>query len=273
MASTLMFIDEPAVFEAGEAYELVFERRDTNGFIGFVSPMIQSLTATSGGLSVDDENRVYWNPSSTGSATISGMDGTVSSSTTVDVQHGRAIDVQFQITPSSPTAGEVVIELMAEDVKGNRWVVNGTISMTMGMRMPSQRRTLTLLQAAERQSWRFDGNWFDNTGAMFVSDVVFDIEPGRLAFITLEEEGAQVPADGELDLSPAFLMPTTTNSKPSTNCRLTGTTSLGNALPRPMGRNIWGPRITGQCRRCVCNGRLSSLKCACTPPYEEWSSR
>ena len=41
MASTLMFIDEPAVFEAGEAYELVFERRDTNGFIGFVSPMIQ----------------------------------------------------------------------------------------------------------------------------------------------------------------------------------------------------------------------------------------
>ena len=72
-------------------------------------------------------------PSSTGSATISGMDGTVSSSTTVDVQHGRAIDVQFQITPSSPTAGDlVVIELMAEDVKGNRWVVNGTISMTMG---------------------------------------------------------------------------------------------------------------------------------------------
>ena len=42
VASTLMFIDEPAVFEAGEAYELVFERRDTNGFIGFVSPMIQS---------------------------------------------------------------------------------------------------------------------------------------------------------------------------------------------------------------------------------------
>ena len=39
---------------------------------------------------------------------------------------------------------------------------------------------------------------------MFVSDVVFDIEPGRLAFITLEGEGAQVPADGELDLSPAF---------------------------------------------------------------------
>ena len=207
VASTLMFIDEPAVFEAGEAYELVFERRDTNGFIGFVSPMIQSLTATSGGLSVDDENRVYWNPSSTGSATISGMDGTVSSSTTVDVQHGRAIDVQFQITPSSPTAGDlVVIELMAEDVKGNRWVVNGTISMTMGDEDAlTTEDAFTLLQAAERQSWRFDGNWFDNnTGAMFVSDVVFDIKPGRLAFITLEGEGAQVPADGELDLSPAF---------------------------------------------------------------------
>ena len=71
--------------------------------------------------------------------------------------------------------------------------------------MPHNGGRFYLLQAAERQSWRFDGNWFDNnTGAMFVSDVVFDIKPGRLAFITLEGEGAQVPADGELDLSPAF---------------------------------------------------------------------
>jgi hypothetical protein len=39
---------------------------------------------------------------------------------------------------------------------------------------------------------------------MFVSDIAFDIRTGRLAFITLEGEGSQVPADGELELNPMF---------------------------------------------------------------------
>ena len=207
VASELMFAEEPEAFLAGESYELVFERRDANGYIGFVSPLIEAVTASSGGLSVDDDHRVYWNPSSTGSAVLSGTDGNVSSSLTVEVVHGRAMDIRFKLTPSKPSAGDqVVVELLAEDVKGNRWVVEGNISMTMG-----DSTSLTtfdayaMVMATSVQSWRFDGSWFDNTtGVMFVSDTAFDVIPGRLAFITLEGEGSQVPADGELDLNPEF---------------------------------------------------------------------
>lgn len=207
VASELMFANAPETFLAGESYEVLFERRDSNGYIGMVSPSIETLTASSGGLSVDDEQRVYWNPSSTGQATLSGTDGTVSSSITVNVEHGRAIDLRFLITPSNPSAGDqVVVELQAEDVKGNRWVVNGNITMTMGdADAVSDQPSYSLVQATVARSWRFDGSWFDNTtGAMFVSDIAFDIRTGRLAFITLEGEGSQVPADGELELNPMF---------------------------------------------------------------------
>ncbi len=207
VASELMFANAPETFLAGESYEVLFERRDSNGYIGMVSPSIETLTASTGGLSVDDEQRVYWNPSSTGQATLSGTDGTVSSSITVDVEHGRAIDLRFLLSPSNPSAGDqVVVELQAEDVKGNRWVVNGNITMTMGdAEAVSDQTSYSLVQATVARSWRFDGSWFDNTtGAMFVSDIAFDVRTGRLAFITLEGEGSQVPADGELELNPMF---------------------------------------------------------------------
>lgn len=207
VASELMVVDQPEQFLAGESYELVFERRDANGYIGFVSPLIESISASSGGLSVDDDMRVFWNPSSTGPAVLSGMDGNSSSSLNVVVDHGNAIDIRFKLNPSSPSAGDqVVVELLAEDVKGNRWVVEGNITMTMGdSTSVSLFDAYTLVMATSVESWRFDGSWFDNTtGAMFVSDIAFDVTPGRLAFITLEGEGSQVPADGELDLNPMF---------------------------------------------------------------------
>jgi hypothetical protein len=207
VASELMFADQPEAFLAGESYELVFERRDANGYIGFVSPSISAVSASSGGLSVDDDLRVYWNPSSVGPVSLTGVDGTVASSLQVNVVHGRAIDVQLKATPASPSAGDtVVLELQAEDVKGNRWMVEGNISMTMGDSASlTATPTYTLVHATGVQSWRFDGHWFDNTtGIMFVTDGSFDVRPGRLAFITLEGEGSLVPADGEIDLNPTF---------------------------------------------------------------------
>ncbi len=207
VASTLMVVDSPAEFLAGESYELMFERRDVNGYIGMVSPSIHALTASSGGLSVDENQRVFWNPSATGPATITGTDGTVSSSLDLDVLHGRAIDIKLQLEPRNPSAGDqVVIELVAEDIKGNRWVVDGTIEPTMGDTEELVLDTsYALLQAERVQSWRIEGSWFDNaTGAMFTTDASFEVRPGRLAFITLEGEGDRVPADGSLDLNPMF---------------------------------------------------------------------
>ena len=207
VASTLMVVDAPADFMAGESYELMFERRDANGYIGMVSPSIHDISATSGGLSVDEEQRVYWNPSATGPATITGTDGTVISSLEVEVVHGRAIDIKFQLEPRNPSAGDqVVIELVAEDIKGNRWVVEGTVEATMGdTEELSIDASYALLQAERIQSWRFEGSWFDNaTGTMFTTDTSFEVRPGRLAFITLDGEGSRVPADGSLDLNPTF---------------------------------------------------------------------
>ena len=207
VASSLMVADAPTTYMAGESYELVYERRDANGYIGFVSPPIHSLTASSGGLSVDDEQRVYWNPSGTGPATLTGMDGTVSTMLELNVEHGRAIDLAFQLEPRQPSAGEqVVLQLVAEDVKGNRWVVDGDITMGMGAAEElTEDTTYSLIQAQSARSWKFDGNWFDNTsGAMFTADLSFEVQPGRLAFITLDGEGSRVPADGLLDLNPAF---------------------------------------------------------------------
>ena len=207
VASTLKVANEPETYMAGESYELVFERRDVNGYIGFVSPSIHALTASSGGLSVDDEGRVFWNPSGIGQATITGMDGTVSTMLELDVLHGRAIDLAFQLEPRQPSAGEqVVLQLVAEDVKGNRWVVEGNITMGMGASDElTDDVTYSLIQAQSARSWKFDGSWFDNTtGAMFTADVSFDVHPGRLAFIELEGEGSRVPADGSLDLNPMF---------------------------------------------------------------------
>ena len=43
VASTLKVANEPETYMAGESYELVFERRDVNGYIGFVSPSIHAL--------------------------------------------------------------------------------------------------------------------------------------------------------------------------------------------------------------------------------------
>ena len=207
VASELMFAETVDSYLAGESYELVFERRDANGYIGFVSPSIASLSASSGGLSVDDDARVFWNPSTVGPVTLSGTDGTVVSSLNVNVEHGQAVDLRFKITPSQPSAGDqVVVELLGEDVKGNRWVVEGNINMTMGDETEvTSTDSYALVQATSMRSWRFDGSWFDNTtGVMFVADGEFDVRAGRLAFITLEGEGARVPADGELDLNPQF---------------------------------------------------------------------
>ena len=207
VASTLSVVNSPSEYLAGESYELMFERRDANGYIGMVSPSIHALTASSGGLSVDENQRVFWNPSATGPAIITGSDGSVISSLNLEVLHGRAIDVKFQLEPRNPSAGDqVVVEIMAEDIKGNRWVVNGTIEATMGdTEELSIDTSYALLQAERVQSWRFEGSWFDNaTGAMFTTDTSFEVRPGRLAFITLDGEGDSVPADGSLELNPIF---------------------------------------------------------------------
>ena len=207
VASALMLVNDEQSVVAGEAYELVFERRDINGYIGHVSPSIQDITVSSGGLSIDDNLRVYWNPSSMGTATVTGIDGDVTSSFTATVEHGRPIDVVFNMNPRSPHAGDdVTLTLEAVDAVGNRWVVPGNFSIENG-----EEDNVTIgvhqvhVDATSARSWRVAGRWFDNgTGLLYSTVKAFDVAPGGLAFIQLSGEGTQVPADGELDLNPVF---------------------------------------------------------------------
>ena len=107
----------------------------------------------------------------------------------------------------------MVIELVAEDVKGNRWAVEGTITMTMGEEdKVTAEPNYVLLQAEAARSWRFDGSWFDNTsGAMFTADSAFDVRPGRLAFITLEGRGVVCPPTVSWTSIRDSMMPTATS--------------------------------------------------------------
>ena len=207
VASTLMLVDNGEPIAAGESYELVFERRDINGYIGHVSPSIGDLVVTSGGLSVRDDLRVYWNPSTTGTATITGTDGDVTSSVTTTVEHGRPIDVMLVMAPMFPRAGDDVRMVMeAVDVVGNRWAVQGNYSLENG-----DEAVFTVVdhvvhvEATDVRSWRVAGRWFDNgTGLLYSTVIAFDVVPGALAFIQLSGEGTEVPADGGLDLAPLF---------------------------------------------------------------------
>ena len=101
VASELMVVDAPEMFMAGESYELVFERRMPTVH-RLCLTLIHAVSASSGGLSVDDDARVFWNPSATGPAVITGVDGTVSSSLQLDVSTVGAIDIGFQISPREP---------------------------------------------------------------------------------------------------------------------------------------------------------------------------
>ena len=206
VASELIFVNSPTEFVAGEQYELAVERRDANGYIGTVSLPLSAWTVNSGGLSTDD-NRVYWNPSGVGPATLSVMDNDVYSERSVEVLHGTPMDLEIMMNPALPSAGDqVALILQAVDVMGNTWIVNGSIEMNMGNETEIMDQTpYLLIQAQLAQSWRFEASWYDEvTAIMFVADHSFDVHPGPLAFITMDGEGEIVPADGDLNLNPQF---------------------------------------------------------------------
>jgi len=230
VASSLVLVGEDDAYMAGESYELVFERRDINGFIGFVPPSLDDVEATTGGLSVDDSGRVFWNPTSTGPSILTGTDGTVVSTLSVDVVHGRPIDVIMTVDPVHPHAGDTVtVALEAVDVTGNRWIVPANITVEVGDEAQTTVEALGVsVEATDVRSWRLSCRWFDNgTGHLFDGAVAFDVSPGPLAFIQLTGEGALVPADGDLDLDPQFF------------------DAYGNALaPMPLNWSLNGEDIT-----------------------------
>ena len=206
VVSQVVIVDENDVYVAGQAYEVAVERRDINGYIGLVTPALSFWSVTSGGLSLDG-NRVLWTPSQTGIAEISTTDDGISSRLEIQVVHGNAIDLFIQTSHNSPHAGDqIVLQTMATDVKGNVWVVNGTLDFILGdINELTVFESYTLLQASSIGSWDIEGSWLDEvTNTEFSSSISFDIMAGRLAFISLDGDGQIVPADQSIDLNPTF---------------------------------------------------------------------
>ena len=206
VVSQVVLVDEDDVYVAGQAYEVAVERRDINGYIGLVTPDLSYWSVTSGGLSLDG-NRVMWTPSQTGVAEIHTTDEGISSSLEIQVVHGNAIDLFIETSHNSPHAGDqVVLQTMATDVKGNVWVVNGTLDFKLGdINELTVYDSYTLLQASSTGSWNIEATWLDETtNSEFYSSISFDVLAGRLAFISLDGDGQIVPADQSFDLNPTF---------------------------------------------------------------------
>ncbi len=206
VVSQVIIVDQREVYVAGQPYEVAVERRDVNGYIGLVTPELGYWSVSSGGLSLN-ENKVMWTPSRTGIATVSTTDDGISSSIQVEVVHGNAFEVSIRSSHVAPHAGDqVVLEMIAVDIKGNVWVVNGSLDFLKGNTNElTTYETYTLLQAASTGQWDIEGTWFDtSTNSEFIATLDFEVTAGRLAFIALEGDGQILPADQTFDLNPQF---------------------------------------------------------------------
>ena len=193
-------------FTAGVAYEIAAMRTDSLGYSGTITPPLANFTVSSGALSNFDGS-VYWTPGAVGTHELRVDDDGVLSTLSVDVVHGSAIDAELILVSSSFAAGgQSTVAFIATDVVGNKWMVNGTMTLVNGN--SSQYSVFTgyaVVTPEESLTWRIEGSWFDvSTGIRF--EPVFQVKssPGELAFIQLNGDGIILPSDTPLALNPQF---------------------------------------------------------------------
>ena len=191
-------------FTAGVAYEIAAMRTDSLGYSGTITPPLANFTVSSGALSNFDGS-VYWTPGAVGTHELRVDDDGVLSTLSVDVVHGSAIDAELILVSSSFAAGgQSTVAFIATDVVGNKWMVNGTMTLVNGN--SSQYSVFTgyaVVTPEESLTWRIEGSWFDvSTGIRF--EPVFQVKssPGELAFIQLNGDGIILPSDTPLALNP-----------------------------------------------------------------------
>ena len=103
--SQLTVVEALDSYVAGESYELVTTRTDSNGYTGSFTPPLGNFTTSSGGLAFVD-GRVHWTPGAMGAHQINVIDEGVASSLEVNVVHGIAVDTELELNPSTLRAGQ-----------------------------------------------------------------------------------------------------------------------------------------------------------------------
>ena len=204
--SELRIIPSPDYFIAGELYELTCFRTDIEGYSGTITPSIANFSVTSGTLSQND-GRVYWTPMTEGLQDITVMDFDITSSQTVLVKHGTAIDTRIKSSPPVVSAGQqATLSVYAFDLAGNEWPVNATITTAVGNSTAlTQYESWSSLIPDSTGFWRFESTWYDyTTDIRFDSSIQFEVGFGELSTITLEGQGLEIPVDVAFDLNPKF---------------------------------------------------------------------
>ena len=204
--SQLITIPSPDFFIAGEKYELTSYRTDNLGYSGTITPPINDFSVTSGSLSQED-GRVFWTPMTEGLQQISVMDSDISSTISVVVTHGTAIDTKIKLSPSVVSAGQQsTLSVYAFDLAGNEWPVNATITTAVGNESAvTQYNTWASFIPDSTGFWRFETSWYDTTTDIrFDSSIQFEVGFGELALITLDGQGSDIDADVAFDLNPQF---------------------------------------------------------------------
>jgi hypothetical protein len=204
--SQVVVVSDDQTFTAGTSYELAAMRTDSQGYTGVITPPLENFSVSSGGLaSMNDA--VYWTPGAMGMHQLRVVDDGVISTLMVEVVHGNAVGTSLQLTPATLVAGEQsTVTFTAVDVVGNEWMVDGTLSMVNGNNSQFLAYDgYATINPQQILTWRIEGSWFDlSTDTRFESIFQMQSQPGRLAFIQLNGEGAILPSDTSLSLEPLF---------------------------------------------------------------------
>lgn len=204
--SQLTVVPELDVYVAGQAYELVTMRTDSNGYTGAFTPPLANFSTTSGGLALVD-GRVHWTPGAMGQHNLNVMDEGVASSLEVTVIPGNAIDTSLSLEPATLRAGlQNVLSFWAIDDAGNQWLVNGTMSLISGNASHfTPDEGYATLSPLALGIWRVEASWYDATSNIrFESVFQQEAQTGPLAFIELNGANQILASDTSLDLSPTF---------------------------------------------------------------------
>ena len=204
--SQLRIIPSPDYFTAGEIYELTCFRTDNLGYSGTITPSISNFSVTSGSLSQDD-GRVFWTPMTEVFQDITVTDFDITSTQTVLVNHGTAIDTKIKLYPPVISAGQQSsLSVFAVDLAGNEWPINATITTAVGNSSAlTHYETWSSLVPDSTGFWRFESTWYDyTTDIRFDSSIQFEVGFGRLSQITLDGQGMEIPVDIAFDLNPKF---------------------------------------------------------------------
>ena len=204
--SQLTVVPDLDVYVAGQAYELVTMRTDSNGYTGFFTPPLANFSTTSGGLAFVD-GRVHWTPGAMGQHTLNVIDEGVASSLELAVTHGDAIDTSLSLDPVTLRAGQQnVLSFWAIDNAGNQWLVNGTMSLISGNASHfTPDEGYATLSPLALGVWRVEASWYDSTSNIrFESTFQQETQTGPLAFIELNGANQVLASDTSLDLNPTF---------------------------------------------------------------------